>query len=367
MRMHGTHSSCGVRRNALPFTTVPASAPHPTQADVARAAGVSQPTVSRVLRGVGQLTDATSKKIRRIARQLGYEPDPLLSALTHRRHDQAERRPFHLLAYVFNGPSANGWSRDSEHRAIFDAARRRAEELGWKMEPFWATAPHLTPTKASRQLVNRGIKGLIIAPLHSAHDHLELEWEHFCAVAIGRSLVAPRLHRVAANLYGTTHDVAHELVQRGYRHVGVVVRRASAERTDYVLPAAFQGFAQNDPRLRMTLLALDDWQASDRAQFSTWLKRVRPDVVFAEDITALRWLRALRFRVPQDIGFALNHTLHPGVAGISGNVESFGRLVTDWLSTVIRRNETGVPAIRHSLMVEDVWREGRTLRPRAAI
>ena len=49
--------------------------------DVARLAGVSQPTVSRALRGDPRLTEATKQKVRDAAEQLGYSPNAFGRAL----------------------------------------------------------------------------------------------------------------------------------------------------------------------------------------------------------------------------------------------------------------------------------------------
>ena len=44
--------------------------------DVARAAGVSTATVSRALRGLPNVTEATRDRVRRVAEELGYAPLP---------------------------------------------------------------------------------------------------------------------------------------------------------------------------------------------------------------------------------------------------------------------------------------------------
>ena len=48
--------------------------PPPTSHDVARAAGVSQPTVSRALRDDSRLSDETRQRVLRAARELDYVP-----------------------------------------------------------------------------------------------------------------------------------------------------------------------------------------------------------------------------------------------------------------------------------------------------
>jgi LacI family transcriptional regulator len=56
-----------------------------TSRDIARAAGVSQPTVSRALRGDPRVAPATSALVQETARRLGYVPDAAARTLITRR------------------------------------------------------------------------------------------------------------------------------------------------------------------------------------------------------------------------------------------------------------------------------------------
>ena len=60
----------------------------PTSHDVARAAGVSQPTVSRALRGDPRVTQATRDRIAQAARELGYVASHRGRSLSTRRTDR---------------------------------------------------------------------------------------------------------------------------------------------------------------------------------------------------------------------------------------------------------------------------------------
>lgn len=57
----------------------------PTSQDVARAAAVSQPTVSRALRGDPRVTEATQERVRKAAAVLGYVPSDRGRSLSTRR------------------------------------------------------------------------------------------------------------------------------------------------------------------------------------------------------------------------------------------------------------------------------------------
>ncbi|TDE94753.1 LacI family transcriptional regulator [Occultella glacieicola] len=58
-----------------------------TLADVARAVGMSASTVSRALSGTEKVNDATREKIRRVAQEMGYEPNQVARSLTSGRSD----------------------------------------------------------------------------------------------------------------------------------------------------------------------------------------------------------------------------------------------------------------------------------------
>ena len=55
----------------------------PTINDVARLAGVSKKTVSRVINRSALLNDATRQKIEAVIAELGYVPNPQARALAH--------------------------------------------------------------------------------------------------------------------------------------------------------------------------------------------------------------------------------------------------------------------------------------------
>jgi DNA-binding LacI/PurR family transcriptional regulator len=64
-----------------------AIAARPRVADVARLAGVSAATVSRILNGSEVFADATRKRVQEAARQLGFQPDPAARSLRRGQGD----------------------------------------------------------------------------------------------------------------------------------------------------------------------------------------------------------------------------------------------------------------------------------------
>jgi LacI family transcriptional regulator len=77
----------------------------------------------------------------------------------------------------------------------------------------------------------------------------------------------------------------------------------------------------------------------------------------------LVWLRNLRQRVPQDVGF-VNLVKRPGdqVAGIDHNARAIGSAAIDLIASQLQRNEHGIPAVPKVVHISGEWVDGPTVR-----
>jgi len=65
----------------------------PSQKDIAERAHVSQMTMSLALRDSPVISELTRRRIRAIAEELDYRPDPLVSALMRQRRKKMRKGP----------------------------------------------------------------------------------------------------------------------------------------------------------------------------------------------------------------------------------------------------------------------------------
>src|SRR5687767_11084669 len=68
----------------LPWVPEMRTAPIPSLEQIAKRAGVSRSTVSRVMRNDPRISAATARRVREAAKDLDYRPNPLLSTLMER-------------------------------------------------------------------------------------------------------------------------------------------------------------------------------------------------------------------------------------------------------------------------------------------
>ena len=141
-----------------------------TLADIATRAEVHVTTVSLALRNHPRLPEKTRTRIQKLAKEMGYQPDPVLQALVAYRGKVMERRNPPTLAYITNWDTKLGWQKTTAHPEFYEGAKSKAEELGFKLDHFWMGEPGLSHTRMSKILQARGITGVLIASHRRASD-----------------------------------------------------------------------------------------------------------------------------------------------------------------------------------------------------
>jgi DNA-binding LacI/PurR family transcriptional regulator len=336
-----------------------------TLSDIAKRANVSVMTVSRALRNQANISPSTQQRIRQIANELGYRPNPLVSALmTYRR--AAKPVKAHLnLAFLTDYPTRDGWKAIRLFEEFYEGVAEAADRHGYGTDVFWMREPGMTPERVNQILSTRSIHGLLIAPLPRAHGHLHLDWEKFSAVTFGYSLEQPQLHRAANHQYRSMRLMVRELRALGYTRLGLALPAALNERVEMKWTAGLLvEHLDAEAAQRVAPFIVDDAEWSFH-NFRRWFERQKPDVILTHDETALGWLRTMKVRVPEDVGFAhLNLYDKSGqFAGIYQNGPAIGMAAADMLIAMINRNERGIPTLPHSLVIDGTWVPGATLRP----
>jgi LacI family transcriptional regulator len=332
--------------------------------DIAQEAGVSLMTVSRALRKQPVVSTKLKARIQEIADRLGYQPNPLVSALMSQRR---AGKPAHYnlkLGYITQFPTRAGWKKIRIFGQFYDGAALGAARHGYQLEEFWLTEPGMTPQRMSKILITRNIHGLIIAPMPLPGTCVDFLWEHFSAVAIAYSLVEPGLHRIAHNHFNSMRLIMQKLWERGYRRPGLAMRRSLDERIHHQWLGgllAEQKVLFKSPPVQPFLVSDEDWTETN---FRKWLDRARPDVIIGHHLYMEEWLQNSNRRVPEDIGLVnVDCPSRTGRAsGIYENAPEIGEAASDSLVAILQRNERGVPDLPRTVLIQGVWVNGSTLR-----
>lgn len=336
--------------------------PRATQADVARQAGVHRTTVSLALKDHPRIPLATRRRVRAVADQIGYMPDPMLSSLVAYR---TRKRPasFHgKLAWLVSSARGFNWRKVPHFCDAYEGALAQARRGGFEFELFDLSSPGLRPGRLADILRARNISGLLLCPQRVPHATLDFPWEKFSAVTFGYGVARPRLHTVSPAHYLAVKRIMDELHRLGYRRIGLALDGAQNELTDgHNLGAYLVG---EGAALRAPVVPPLHEPYTSIAALGAWIKRHRPDAIISGSYYVLDMLRELDIRVPERLGVACPCIPSPdtALAGIFEDWKCIGEIAVDMLVAMLHRGERGVPARPQRLHVEGPWLAGRTLR-----
>jgi LacI family transcriptional regulator len=183
----------------------------PTINDVARIAGVSKKTVSRVINRSPLLNEDTRKKVEDVIGQLGYVPNPQARALALRRN--------FLVGLVHDNPNAQTVMNvqqgmleaihDSEFEMVVRPVDRGSATMLEDLRLF---------------LERQRLFGVLLMPPISENDAVA----KLCAdlgcryVRMGSAELDTPEHMVASNDREAVHEATQYLIAQGHRRIGLV-------------------------------------------------------------------------------------------------------------------------------------------------
>lgn len=328
-----------------------------THADIAREAGVHRTTVSLSLKNYPGIPIATRKRIQKIAQQIGYEPDPMLSALAvyRLRHHPSSFKG--CLAWLTNNLDSTG----PIYGDYFRGASSKAREHGYSLEPFDLHTPSLSPKRLASIFRSRNIRGILVAPQPLPDMELEFPWNDFSAVAFGYTLAKPRLHTVTSTHFRAMVQTMRQVARRGYQRIGFVVDEVHDQRVDHSYLA---GYLSEEYRLHNSIRVPPSPPIYEPGPFKKWLRQYRPDAVIGGQLDIVDLLRAMGIKIPDTLGVASSCVGEEGgfVSGVFDNSFHIGEVAADLLVAMTHRGESGIPRQPQRVHVEGIWVEGRSLR-----
>ena len=112
------------------MTSPPSPQNPPTLREIARHAGVSHTTVSLSLRNHPSIPEPTRERLRRLADELGYRSNVLVSALMSQVRLKQHKSGPEVVGFLTGGRTANDWRNHSASVGFYEGARQRALGVG---------------------------------------------------------------------------------------------------------------------------------------------------------------------------------------------------------------------------------------------
>lgn len=331
------------------------------QVDVAKKAKVSVTTVSLALRNSPLISNAVGDRVRKIAEEMGYCPDPVAQALRCKSSLQkSSPRFFGTVGLVMSQACATARRQIpcfSEWDEMLKACCRNS---GYALDRFEVGPSEKEQRHLDRVLKARGVQGLLfygaLQEIHGWH----LDWNSYAVVAYAASSHEHFVHNVVNASSNDTYDVMAQLHQLGYKRPGYFVSSPLFDFWKAGFSSAIdQMYGASD------IPVIDRMVPGNTTRvFCEWVEKYQPDVVITLEEPRLQDLFSMGLRVPEDIGFIWLDVL-PGQLNISGMIQprdSAHKVMIDLLHGMLTRHEYGAPAMPMCIQLPSIWNPGATVR-----
>lgn len=314
--------------------------------DVAKAAGVSKATISRVLSGVpGGCSPATAELVRETAARLGYVVNSVASSLRSRQTFTVGL----VIADVSN-PFFGGIASGVEASLTGAGYSLLLANSGNAVE---------REREVVRVLVEKQIDGMIVASSASAGDHILAAQDRGVSVILVDSEI-PSLSAdsvVIDNRAAAMMAVQH-LVERGHRRIGIVTGPLTATFDTQRLDGYRAALVAAGLELREDYVFKEDLlaQGGEKAIAELARLRVRPTALFvANNMMTLGTLVGLKkagLNVPNDISLIAfddqewYSVSHPPITGIVNPAYEMGRAAGERMLLRLDREKSSLKTER---------------------
>ena len=322
--------------------------------DIARLAGVSKKTVSRIINNSPLVRKDTREKVEALMREVGYTPDPMARGL-------AFRKSF-LIGMVYDNPTAQ-YIVDMQYGAL-DALRDSGFEL--VVHPCDSRTPGYMDG-VRRFVQQQKLHGVMLVPRASEDQALA---DMLAEMGCRYTRIVSAAFDDSDNRMIVTHDregaieAAEYLLHLGHRDIalitGATTYRSARERTEgFVEALARRGMEVPASRIIEASYSFESGVAAAEQLLSG---RDRPTAIFCgnDEIAAGVYKVALRagISIPRDLSVVgyddspLASRLWPALTSVRRHIRDTGRIAA---AALIRSDAVALPvaSVRPHLIVRD--------------
>ncbi|WP_033019083.1 LacI family DNA-binding transcriptional regulator [Geobacillus sp. FSL W8-0032] len=298
--------------------------------DVAKKAGVSISTVSRVLNNTGRISERTRKRVLRVMEELHYQPSMVASALTGKR-----TRTIGLVIPDVANPFFSEIARKVEDRG---------REQGFNVLMCNTDNNPETEEMYLSLLRQKSVDGIIIGTTTNNYTMIkELLEENFPLVFIAQDIPELAINVVRVDDFLGGYQAVSHLVSLGHRQIAIMLGNLSRTSDKYRLQAYQQVLQENGLKCEESWIVYTDYSMADgkKAAMELLQSTPRPTAIFAcFDSLAVGTYQAakeLGLRIPDDlsvVGFdntILSAIIDPPLTTVAQPIEQMGRQAVDLL------------------------------------
>jgi LacI family transcriptional regulator len=331
-----------------------------TLEQIAKLAGVSRSTVSRVINNHPSVRDEVRERVWRIIREQNYQPHQAARTLVTRRTNAIGLIIPETVARLFTDPFFPQFV-----QGVAEVCNQRGYYLMLSLMSAGTDRDALY-----RRILHSGhLDGVIISSA-TLDDPImpRLEESQYPCVLVGHHPDYPDIPWVDVDNVAGARSMTEYLLDLGHRRIATITgpMRAIAGRDRY--EGYHQALAQAEIALDDALVAEGDFTEESGARAMGRLRRAKPTAVFAaSDAMAVGAMQALAqagLRVPEDVSVAgyddapIATLMDPPLTTVRQSAVELGKVAAETLINLLEKPDVPVPSqkLSTSLVVRDSTR-----------
>ena len=313
--------------------------------DVARQAGVSAATVSKILNGVTTVKQPNVDSVMAAIAELGYRADPVASELR-----QGQRRLIAAIVPELNNPFFG---------ALLSGIEDAAEKAGYKVMFGTSRESEEREIDVIRRMHDWRVSGAIVVPVQSERGRgaALLGDLGVTSVLLDRVSASSAFDTVTADNFRASADVAQYLADQGHRHILVHCATATSEAVRMRVEGFTSHMRSIDVGIQVDVLLHDADQQDKRAALSQhwdgYSARNMPTAVFSlsqhSTLVVLSELRRRKIAVPDQVALVgfddadWMRTTWPSITAVAQPVEIMAKQAVAALLARLENDGDGYP------------------------
>lgn len=311
--------------------------------DVAREAGTSVSTVSRVLTGNAPVSSDKRRAVEAAVERLGFHPSHVARSL--------RTRATQTISLLINDITNPFYSVVA--RGIEDEANR----LGYSLILCNTNDDPARERQYLNVLRAKQVDGIIFGPTGENVDLIQSMARRIPMVLVDRRLDAVPVTAIVADNEGGAHAAVQHLIERGHRQIGIVMWEPElttlSERYAGASRAMTEAGLILDPALVLRVPRAHPEQIA--YEVTCWLGKAKPTALFALNnqlgVGTLHALHDLGLRIPQEMGLIVFDDLEvfqltdPPISAVAQPAAALGRRAMQALARRIEHPDEPPPGV----------------------
>jgi DNA-binding LacI/PurR family transcriptional regulator len=248
------------------------------------------------------------------------------------------------------------------HRVYADPAAEWLLTKGYRLRPYYLSDKEgMKEKELARILGARGVEGILVAPMAPRVSRLDLPWEKFSGVALGRALEDPCLPKVDGDAYAAMRMCYSRLKELGCKRIGAIIPSLHDRLIGDAYRSAFWGLSSGEPKShRVEILDVNrpTYRELTREELEVWRQRYQVDGIICLRADVLN-LQRIGYQIPEDFQVVVVnlHDAEVSCAGVMTNDREIGIAAASQLLFAIQHGIRGSWKTQSLTLIKGQWVE----------